>query len=493
MAAWSALTSFAGAATRRDALVVSGERALFAALAFVALAAAGVWGALLTSDFSLRYVASYTSLNLPLLYKFAALWAGPAGQWLFLALLLSACAGVMLIASRTRRARAPWAAGTTAVALLGLLILASLVSNPFERLPLTPPEGRSLNPLLQAGLMAIQPPSVYIGLVASVIPFAFAVGAIATKQFDEEWVRSVRPWVLISWVFLSIGIVLGMRWAYLEPAWSATWRRDSVQNASLFPWIAQSAVLYSIRAYERGATLRKWNAIVIVASFVLALFAALVTRTGLSQSFEMLAQSGAGAWLFGVGAAVVSISAWLVTTRLTDVSPRPGVQTVARDWRRYGVYGACAGMALVIAALVGSAFRQQHATSLNAGQSFTTRDPWGSEWVFTSQGISMDHLRNREMQIVALKPARNGAAMPMIRSENREYVDAFDRVTFDATIKPGVLQTPLQDVYMVFVGATPDGKAVVRIAFNPLVAWCWWGGMIVVLGGLVAMWPEVRA
>jgi cytochrome c biogenesis factor len=489
LAAWSALASLAGAATRRDALIASGERAVLATFAFVALASAGLWAALLTSDFSLRYVASFTSLNLPLLYKFAAFWAGPAGQWLFCALLLAACAALMVAASR-RRVIAQWATGAAAVALLGVLVMVTLASSPFERLPLTPAEGRGLDPLLQAGWMALQPPSTYIGLAASVIPFAFAIGAIATRQFDDDWVRAVRPWTLLAWVFLTIGIVLGMRWSYLEPAWSAAWRRDSVQTGSLFPWIAHTTVLLWMRAFERGAALRTWNVIVVVAAVPLSVLAALVSRAGSAQSFEALAQSSTGAWVLGLGAAVTGAAAWLVFVRLRDVPSRPVTPPVQRDWRRYGMHVAGAGMSLVLVALIASAFRQQTATSLSAGQSFTTHDPWGNEWVFTSQGISMDHTRNREMQIIALKPARNGAAMAMIRSEKREYVDTFDRVRFDATTESGVLQTPLQDVYMVFVGAMPDGKAVVRIAFNPLVAWCWLGGAIVALGGLVAMWPR---
>ena len=500
MAAWGALASFGGAVARRDALVASGARAVYVACACASLASLGLWWALLTSDFSLRYVATHTSLLVPIAYKFAAFWAAPPGTTLFWTLMLSAFAAIATSTNQNRRRTLmPWATGTIALVLLVLIVITTVAANPFERLPATPPDGRGLDPRLQAAAMFSHPPSLYIGYLATTVPFAFAVGALATRRFDAEWISAVRAWSLVSWLSLTIAIVLGMRWVYVEPAWDGGWTWDALRNASLVPWLTTTALLYSIMRAGERRVFRTWNVTLAIASFALSVLAALVTRTGSIGDVQMLVGSGAGAWLIGFVALVLAIASWLAATRLADIVPAeqaapPGATVTRRTnpWRRAGVYVTAAGVTMVAAALVGNAFGKAHIATLAAGESFTTRDPWGSEWVFTSQGISMDRWLNRYMQIVALLPARNGVPRPIIRSEHREYADAFDRPAGEPSIVPGVHSTLREDVYVRFMGATRDARAIVSIAFNPLVMWCWWGGAFVALGGLLVMWPKVN-
>ena len=221
MAAWTTTVSWAGGYQRRPDLVFSGERAMYATFAFTIVAAIGLWYAIFTHDFSLKFVASYTSMNLPSVYLFSSLWAGQAGSMLFWTLILSMYGAVAVYANRSRlRNMMPWVTGTMGLITLFFLMATAFGANPFERLDWVPADGRGMNPQLQNPGMAIHPPMLYFGLVATAVPFAFAIGALVTRQLDGEWLAAVRRWSLLSWFFLTIGIVLGMWWAYVELGWS---------------------------------------------------------------------------------------------------------------------------------------------------------------------------------------------------------------------------------------------------------------------------------
>jgi cytochrome c-type biogenesis protein CcmF len=320
MATWSALVSFAGGSLRRGDLVVSGERASYAAFGFVALASLGLWTALLRSDFSLSYVAQYTSLNLPTVYKFSAFWGGQSGSMLFWCLILAMFGAIVVFNNRDRyRSLMPWVTGTMATTLVFFLVTTAVASNPFERLPFPPPDGRGLNPQLQNPAMAIHPPNLYLGYVATTVPFAFAIGALITRRLDAEWLGAVRRWALISWFFLTIGITLGMWWAYVELGWGGVWAWDPVENASLLPWLTGTAFLHSIMIQEKRGMLRKWNVTLVVATFLLSLLGTFITRSGVIQSVHSFARSGVGNWFLIALVAAFLVSAYLVATRLKDL------------------------------------------------------------------------------------------------------------------------------------------------------------------------------
>jgi cytochrome c-type biogenesis protein CcmF len=323
MCAWAATLSFAGGCLRRADLVASGERGVHAALMFVALASLGLWAALLTSDFSLRYVASFTSANLPIVYKFSAFWGGSAGSMLFSCLLLALLTALATWRHRSRdRALMPWVTGTGALVLLFFVSATAIASNPFERLEWIPPDGRGLDPQLQHPAMALHPPMLLLGYVATSIPFAFAIGALITRRLDAAWLRAVRMWALVSWVCLTVGIVLGMRWAYVEPGWGGYWLWDPVQNASLLPWLTGTAFLHASMIQERRGMLRTWNVTLVMATFLLSILGAFITRSGVVQSVHAFAQSNAGHWFAWFLAAALAVTVWLVSTRLRDPGPR---------------------------------------------------------------------------------------------------------------------------------------------------------------------------
>jgi cytochrome c-type biogenesis protein CcmF len=320
MAAWGATVGFASAATRRADLVASAERAMYATFGFVLLAAIGLWTALLTSDFSFRYVASYTSANLPSIYKMSALWAGQSGSLLLWALILSMYAAVVTFANRRRnRELMPYVIGVLASILVFFIAAIAFGSNPYERLGWVPPDGTGLNPQLQNPFMAAHPPNLYLGYIATSVPFAFAVAALITRRLDSQWLAAVRRWSLLSWFFLTIGITLGMWWAYVELGWGGYWAWDPVENASFLPWLTGTAFLHSIMVQEKRGMLRKWNVTLVVATFLLSIFGTFITRSGVISSVHAFAQSSVGYWFLGFLIVAVAVTVYLVATRLKDL------------------------------------------------------------------------------------------------------------------------------------------------------------------------------
>ncbi|MFM8910375.1 MAG: heme lyase CcmF/NrfE family subunit [Gemmatimonadota bacterium] len=333
MCAWSATLSFAGGRLRRTDLIVSGERGLYAGFGFVVLASAGLWTALLTSDFSLRYVASFTSANLPVIYKISAFWGGQAGSMLFWCLILGGYAALATwVNRRDNRVLMPWVTGTNALVLLFFVATTVFASNPFERLEWVPADGRGLNPQLQNPAMALHPPLLDLGYVATAIPFGFAIAALITRRLDAEWLGAVRRWSLVSWVFLTLGIVLGMWWAYVELGWGGYWMWDPVENASLLPWLTGTAFLHSIMIQEKRGMLRKWNVTLVVTTFLLSILGTFITRSGVIQSVHSFAQSAVGHWFatFFILALVATVV--LVSMRLKDLeSPAQLEAMISRE------------------------------------------------------------------------------------------------------------------------------------------------------------------
>ena len=329
MAAWTMVTSYAGGAMARDDLVASGRRGLYATCAMLVLASLGLWTALLTHDFSLRYVASNTSANMPKVYVFAAFWGGQAGSMLFWSLILSVYATIAILSVRDNaRHLAPWAAGTLAAILVFFIATTCFKANPFDRLSFVPADGRGMNPQLQNPGMAIHPPNLYLGYVATSVPFAFAIAALVTRQLDAAWLGIVRRWALISWFFLTVGITLGMWWAYVELGWSGYWAWDPVENASFLPWLTGTAFLHSIMIQEKRGMLRKWNVVLVVMSFLLAIFGTFITRSGVIESVHSFAQSPVGTWFGAFFFLCTGATIYFVATRLKDLEAKAELESM---------------------------------------------------------------------------------------------------------------------------------------------------------------------
>lgn len=306
--------SLLGARRSVPELVASGRNAIYVVGGLVLIAAGLMWRALLTNEFQLEFVASHSERNLPTLFKFSALWGGQAGSLLFWTLL--AC---ILAVSATwffRKQQPSQKPYIHAVLLLYIGFFLSLLlfaENPFARLWQTaagdvatsvfppagatafiPSDGQGLNPQLQNYWMVIHPVALYLGFVGMTVPFAFAVAALITGQLGNTWIKMIRKWALVPWLFLSVGILLGSQWAYIELGWGGYWAWDPVENASFLPWLTATAFIHSIMIQERRGMLKVWNMVLIWLTWELTLIGTFLTRSGVVQSVHSFALSAVG-------------------------------------------------------------------------------------------------------------------------------------------------------------------------------------------------------
>ncbi|MEO8294551.1 MAG: heme lyase CcmF/NrfE family subunit [Gemmatimonadota bacterium] len=293
---WAAVAGFSGRWRGRSDLTQSVIRSSYAMFGLLLVASLCLWKGLLSHDFNIEYVASYTSSNLPTYYVVAAFWAGQKGSLLFWALMLSMFAAVaQLTTSRRYADLLPYVAAVTATIIVFFLSAMLLGhENPFERLPFTPADGNGLNPQLQNVAMTIHPPTLYLGYISISIPFAFGIAALISRRLDTGWLHAIRKWTLVSWFFLSCGITLGMWWAYVELGWGGYWAWDPVENASLLPWLTMTAFLHSVMIQEKRGMLRRWNMALVIGSFLLSIFGTFITRSGIIASVHSFAQSNVG-------------------------------------------------------------------------------------------------------------------------------------------------------------------------------------------------------
>ena len=297
---WGSAVGFVAGRSGRAELALSAERAVYVVWGLLVIASAALMRALLAHDFSIEYVAAYTSRNLPVFYTWSAFYAGQKGSLLFWAVVLATFSSAALLMNRAKyRELMPWVAAVLLITITFFVAAMVFASNPFEQLGFTPPDGRGLNPQLQNPGMVIHPPMLYFGYISIAIPFAFAVAALFSGKLDTGWLSAIRKWTILSWLFLSVGIVLGMWWAYVELGWGGYWAWDPVENASLMPWLTMTAFLHSVMIQEKRGMLKKWNLGLIIASFLLSIFGTFITRSGIISSVHSFAQSNVG-WFFFV-------------------------------------------------------------------------------------------------------------------------------------------------------------------------------------------------
>jgi cytochrome c-type biogenesis protein CcmF len=317
LAIWGTAVGAVGGHTGRRELVQSASRTVYALFGVMTVASLALLVALVNRDFNVEYVWQYTSRQLPTVYTLAAWYAGQAGSLLFWAFVLTgfAAAAVWLTPRRYERLL-PYVGAVTCAVTLFFIAAMLFSANPFERLPFTPADGNGLNPQLQNPGMAIHPPMLYLGYVSITIPFAFAVAALLTRQLDATWIHAIRKWTLLSWIFLSVGITLGMWWAYVELGWGGYWAWDPVENASFLPWLTMTAFLHSVMIQEKRDMLKKWNVILIALSFMLSIFGTFITRSGIISSVHSFTQSNLGYFFLAFLIIAAGFLVWLFWSRL---------------------------------------------------------------------------------------------------------------------------------------------------------------------------------
>jgi len=305
------------AAGRRDdaRLARLARRAFYGLAVFLLGASATLVAALLGHDFSIAYVWEHTDRALSVPLTVAAFYGGQEGSLLYWALLLTLGGSAALVAAAqtSYRMTAFATAVLAAVATFFVLVLA-FVASPFDVLPVTPADGLGLNPVLRDGGMLIHPPFLLAGYSAFAVPFAFALAALLAGRDDMGWTGWTRRFALVAWALQSVGLTLGMWWAYHVLGWGGYWGWDPVENAALMPWLATTAYLHSAEVQERRGTLRAWSYGLVITAFLLAILGTFIVRSGILPSVHTFAVSQLGPWFFGFlvvsVAASVAVMAW---------------------------------------------------------------------------------------------------------------------------------------------------------------------------------------
>ncbi|AFL88404.1 cytochrome c biogenesis factor [Terriglobus roseus DSM 18391] len=265
-------------------------------IAVLCAAIALIWAAF-TNDFSVEYIREHSNIALHPAYKFSALWSGQEGSLLLWSFLTTGYAFVLRLRHRTDVRLFAYASVILAAIQIFFLALLNFAAEPFSLTRgVIPADGNGLNPLLQYPEMVIHPPMLYLGYVGFSVPFAFALGALMMKYPGEKWIRITRRWTLVTWLFLTVGISLGMHWAYAVLGWGGYWGWDPVENASFLPWLTATAFLHSVMMQEKRGMMKKWNVWLIFLTFMLTILGTLLTRSGIVSSVHAFAQSSIGDW-----------------------------------------------------------------------------------------------------------------------------------------------------------------------------------------------------
>ncbi len=278
-------------AARGDATLMGvGTPVAVVLFGFISFAFGALVALYLTSDFSVVNVVDNSHSRMPTIYKITSTWGNHEGSMLLWVLVLSVFGALVAIFGRNLpdrlKANVLAVQGAIAAAFLGFILL---TSNPFTRLVSPPAEGADLNPVLQDPGLAIHPPLLYLGYVGLSISFAFAMAALIEGRIDAAWARWVRPWTLAAWVFLTLGIAMGSYWAYYELGWGGWWFWDPVENASLMPWLAATALLHSAVVMEKRDALKVWTILLAILAFSLSLIGTFLVRSGVLTSVHAFA------------------------------------------------------------------------------------------------------------------------------------------------------------------------------------------------------------
>jgi cytochrome c-type biogenesis protein CcmF len=331
--------AYYGARRGEHTWVASARNAMLLTFPLVTVSALCIIYLLVSNAYEVNYVATVTSNSMPFYLKVTALWGGQPGSLVFWSWLLAAFASAVTLRKWKRDQEfLPWVIIVSLVTLAFFLGLSVFIENPFVRIWQTPAgeittsmlqpagsvlfkpaDGSGLNPLLRHPGMIIHPPMLYLGFVSFVIPYAFAIAALVTGRTDDRWIRITRRWTLVAWLFLSLGLILGGRWAYDVLGWGGYWGWDPVEIAAFMPWLTGTALLHSVMIQEKRGMLKHWNMILIILTYELVIFGTFLTRSGVLSSVHAFAQSAIGPVFFAFMGLTFVVSLSLLLKRWNDL------------------------------------------------------------------------------------------------------------------------------------------------------------------------------
>ena len=301
-------------------LIASAKNTAFVVFGLLSLAVAIMEYFLLTGQFQVEYVAHYAALKQPFIYNLSALWGGQEGSLLFWGWVLAMFAAMVLVQNRHKHQELiPYVITGLMITEAFFLVLMTVVTSPFKMLDFVPADGQGLNPLLQNIGMFFHPVTQYLGYVGFTVPFAFAMAALMTGRLNDVWIRTTRRWTLFAWLMLSLGLLFGGQWAYLELSWGGYWGWDPVENASLMPWLTATAYLHSVMIQEKRGMLKIWNLVLVMLTFVLSLLGTFITRSGVIQSVHAFGVSSMGPYFLAFMGATMLVFLYLLFNRVDEL------------------------------------------------------------------------------------------------------------------------------------------------------------------------------
>ena len=330
IAALGGIVSPIAAARSGDARYLTVARlAIIAQFFLVTLAATALIYGLVTTDFSIKYVAFNTTRATPVYYRITGLWGALEGSLLLWEWILIIFSGVVAWLYRDRHNDTlPWVIMIFCIVSAFFLGVVGFLSNPFETISPIPPDGRGLNPLLEDANMMTHPPLLYTGFVGLTVPYAFAMAALIVGKLDEAWIVSTRRWTITAWFFLTAGNLVGAWWSYHVLGWGGYWAWDPVENAAFMPWLPATAFLHSIQVQERRRMLKVWNLSLIIVAFSLTIFGTFLTRSGILSSIHAFSSGPVGGFFLGFLAVILLGSFGLVAYRADLLKEQPELDSM---------------------------------------------------------------------------------------------------------------------------------------------------------------------
>lgn len=323
-----------GDRTKSQRWILSAHQVLKLVFPVMTISVGSLLYLLATDHFEVVYVADVSSRSMPLYLKLTALWGGQAGSLLFWSWLLAGFSSAVAFRKWDRdRDLLPWVIVVNLVTLAFFLVLNVFYENPFTRywqdasgilvsfsrpegaISVFPRDGGGLNPLLRHPGMIIHPPMQYLGFAGFIIPFSFAMASLIKKRSDDRWIRLSRGWTLWAWMFLSLGLVLGARWAYDVLGWGGYWGWDPVEISALMPWLTGTAYLHAVLIQEKRNMFKDWSLVLIILTYLLVIYGTFITRSGLLSSVHSFAQSRIGPIFLVFLTLTILVSAWLLSSR----------------------------------------------------------------------------------------------------------------------------------------------------------------------------------
>jgi cytochrome c-type biogenesis protein CcmF len=328
-ALWGVASPILSARLGHERYYTAARAAILGQFLLVTLAASALIYALVTTDFSIRYVAFNTTRATPVYYRVTGLWGALEGSlllWEWILIIFSAV--VTWVYSQRHRELMPWVLMIFSIVSAFFLAVIGFVSNPFETISPVPLDGRGLNPLLEDANMMTHPPLLYTGFVGLTVPFAFAMAALIIGKIDEAWIVTTRRWTITAWFFLTAGNLVGAWWSYHVLGWGGYWAWDPVENAAFMPWLPATAFLHSVQVQERRRMLKVWNLSLIIIAFSLTIFGTFLTRSGILSSIHAFSSGPVGSVFLGFLAFVLLGSFGLLAYRSDRLSGQPELDSM---------------------------------------------------------------------------------------------------------------------------------------------------------------------